>query len=127
MSVLIGGRAVKSVFETAESNVQAFQSVTALVQSLRKSHPGGVNTILIGLSKGNKFKIIKKDNGIIAILIGLLLPAVQRLAVPGGSDLAMLQTALKPGRALGFVMADGSVRSTQDAGKRLIDCEGYAM
>ena len=75
-----------------------------------------------GLASTSGFKTVLAPNGIIAILIGLLLPAVQRL---DSSDLASLETALKSGGTLGFVMADGSVREA-GTGRRAIDCEGYA-
>ncbi len=44
------------------------------------------------------------------MLIGLLLPAVQRMEKPGASDLQLLRGVLPPDGGIGIVMGDGSVR-----------------
>ena len=126
MSVQIAGQSVKTVFTAPDPSAQPFANIPALVQSIRAGHSGGVNAILVGIAQVNQFKVARDPNGIIAILIGLLLPAVQKVSMAKDSEAKLLDSVLKPGGSLGFVMADGSVRSAKPAGRRLIDCEGYA-
>ena len=54
--------------------------------------------------------VVPNSKGIIAILIGLLLPAVQKLALPGSPDILSLRGNLSANGKIGLVTADGSVR-----------------
>ena len=90
--------------------LKPYTGAAALVAEVRKSHPLGVDQILIGQAARPGYAIVKNRRGIIAILIGLLLPAVRRLDAPNSADGQLLRGALKPTGALGVVMGDGSVR-----------------
>jgi len=125
MSVQIAGQSVKTIFQTPDSAAQPFATIAALVQSMRVGHPGGVNAVLVGIASASQCKVVRESNAVVAI-VGTLLPAVQKLSMPKDSEAKLLESVLKPGGSLGFVMADGSVRSAKPAGRRLIDCEGYA-
>ena len=123
---MINPSALKTVLQGADPQIQRTSDLGTLVQQIRSRHPGGVNFILIGLASGNSFKTMPGTVGIIAVLIGLLLPAVQKVVAANSADMRLLQSAVKPGGTIGFVMGDGSVREAQ-TGKRLMDCEGYAF
>ena len=57
--------------------------------------------------------------GIIAILIGLLLTAVQKITDGTSNSLRGLESALKPGGGVWFVMCDGSVRNVHNFDKQM--------
>ncbi len=97
-----------------------------MVKSVSRSHPQGVDGILVGLLKVPGYHITVGSNGIIAILIGLLLPAVKGVAANNSPELRTLSAALKPQGQIAFAMGDGSVRLTsraqsQGAGSNWID------
>jgi len=109
-----GGAAVgklKEVFVYGDGSVRPLTSVESAVYEIRRSHPGGCDHILIGHSRVQGMKITQDSGGIIAVLIGLLLPAIETLTDGTSNTVAFLETALRPGGTVGFVMADGTVRN----------------
>src|SRR4051794_740194 len=109
MSPQISVQSVKTILKAGEPSVRQLDSLAGLVQTIKKSHPGGVNMILIGQSQTNLFKIVQNQGGIIAVLIGLLLPAVQKITTRDEGDVTILESALRQGGSLGLAMCDGSV------------------
>ena len=108
-----GGASVgklKEVFAYGDGSVHPIPDLESAVYQIRKFHPGGANYILIGLAKVQGIKITQDSRGIIAVLIGLLLPAVDKITDGTSNTILILDRALKPGGSIGFVMADGSVQ-----------------
>ena len=93
-----------------------YTSAAAMVARVREIHPRGVDQMVIAESSRPFIRMVKTDRGIIAILIGLLLPAVQKLDSSSPSDLQVLKGALGVGGKIGFQLADGSVRPAPGSG-----------
>jgi hypothetical protein len=87
-----------------------YTSASAMVATVRQLVPQGADHLVIGVAAQPFVRVTTNSKGIIAILIGLLLPAVQKLHVTGGADLQEMRRALKPTGTIGFALCDGSVR-----------------
>lgn len=96
-----------------DGTINHCSSLAELSASLRISHPGGVNQILIGAATTPGYKIVPNSKGIIAILIGLLLPAIQKAAAPHSPDILSLRGNLAANGKIGFALADGSVSQVE--------------
>ena len=110
---------LRHVFQTCDGSVRPLASLDAAPHLIRQMHPGGVNHILIGLSQVQRMGMTPSPPAIIAILIGLLLPAVQKITDGTSNTLRGLESALKPGGGIWYVMGDGSVRNATNLDKQM--------
>ncbi|MGB7068112.1 MAG: hypothetical protein WBD22_01335 [Pyrinomonadaceae bacterium] len=74
-------------------------------QYISRNHPGGVDLVVIGSTARPGVMEIKQPNWIIAILIGLLLPASQKVNAIKSSEITNLKPLLRPGGKIGAAQA----------------------
>jgi hypothetical protein len=115
---------LKTVLKPADSGVRRSANIRALVREIRILYPAGVSTVLIGSGPITGFKTPLAPNGTSAVLIGLLLPAVQKIRQAVSPERELLKGVVKSGGTLAFVMSDGTVQEAK-TGRRVIDCEGF--
>lgn len=78
-----------------------------LVRNVREAQPKGVHAILIGSRRVPGYRFTVDTNGVTVILLGMLLPAVQKAREPRSAERKLLAGMLVPGGEIGFGMNDG--------------------
>lgn len=98
------------------SRVQPYPGAAELARRLQSDGSGGADLILVGPTRSPGWQRVDLGgNGIIAILIGLLLPATLSLGRENSIEGLTLRTALRPQGRLALLGEDGRL---QDLGGR---------
>lgn len=96
-----------------DGSVRVGHDLPDISAAIRMIHPGGVNMIVIGPSKQAGWKLVQNfgPTGSLAVLIGLLLPAVQKVreAANQAALIGLLRSSLAPGGRIFIVNGDGKL------------------